>query len=301
MKIWSKLKQPQLKQLEPWIKPAAMALALSATYAMGKCVGENDGERRLEAETQKFAAKEQRYTRQIDSLNKKLSTFRFYEVDESGHPVAEIEEIRRQKMPETMKNRFKKYQMREICPEEIMRLDTLMEAQGVDWKTYDTHPEFLKNLGARLTDTLNIQPDESYLHDAFSYRQLMLEEMCRLSRTSNLRHNFRAFRLSDEELKLEIRFRPAVIKSKLKANAYKNFYDYRRDLNQIELMRKVLEMRQVVKHNNQVIEALQQADRLAFENEKKLKIQRLRQMPPKSASAYENVMRKFVAGESMAK
>ena len=301
MKIWSKPHKLTTSQLKPWLKPAAVALALSATYGMGKCEGENQGEKRLELENQKFAAKEQRYTRQIDSLNKKLSTFRFYEVDESGHSVAEIEEIRNRKMPETLQNRFKKYQMREICPEEIMRLDTLMEAQGVDWKTYDTHPEFLKNLGARLTDTLNIQPDESYLHDAFSYRQLMLEEMCRLSRTSNLRHNFRAFRLSDEELKLEIRFRPAVIKSKLKANAYKNFYDYRRDLNQIELMRKVLEMRQVVKHNNQVIEALQQADRLAFENEKKLKIQRLRQMPPKSASAYENVMRKFVAGESMAK
>ena len=301
MKIWSKPHKLTTSQLKPWLKPAAVALALSATYGMGKCEGENQGEKRLELENQKFAAKEQRYTRQIDSLNKKLSTFRFYEVDASGHPLAEIEEIRRQKMPETMKNRFKKYQMREICPEEIMRLDTLMEAQGVDWKTYDTHPEFLKNLGARLTDTLNIQPDESYLHDAFSYRQLMLEEMCRLSRVAKLRHDFAPFRMSDKDLQLEIKFRPAVIKTKLKANAYKNIYAYRREANRLELIRKIVEMRQVVRTNNQIVRKLEQADRLAFENEKKMQIQQLRQTPPQSVANSEMWMKKFAVGEELGK
>ncbi len=300
MKIWSKLKQPQLKQLEPWIKPAAVALAISASYGMGKCEGEQDGERRLEAQNQKFAVKEQRYTRQIDSLNKKLSTFRFYEVDESGHPVAEIEKIRNQKMPENMQNRFKKFQMREISPEEIMRLDTLFENQGLDWRNYDTHPEFLKKLGARLSDSVNVQRDESYLHDAFSYRQLMVEEMCRLSRVGHLRHNFAPFRMSDEDLNLEIRFRPALIKSKLKAQAYKNVYEYRLDVNRLELIRKIVEMRQVVKINNQVVRALQKADRLAFETEKKDKIQKLRQMPPKTPANYETLMQKFVGGSAKA-
>ena len=229
-----------------------------------------------------------------------IESCRFYEVDESGHPVAEIEKIRNQKMPEKMQNRFKKFQMREISPEEIMRLDTLFENQGLDWRNYDTHPEFLKKLGARLSDSVNVQRDESYLHDAFSYRQLMVEEMCRLSRVGHLRHNFAPFRMSDEDLNLEIRFRPALIKSKLKAQAYKNVYEYRLDVNRLELIRKIVEMRQVVKINNQVVRALQKADRLAFETEKKDKIQKLRQMPPKTPANYETLMQKFVGGSAKA-
>lgn len=301
MKIWSKPHKLTTPQLKPWLKPAAVALALSATYGLGKCEGENQGEKRLELENQKFAGKEQLYTRQIDSLNKKLSSFRFYEIDESGHRVAEIEEIRNRKMPETMQNRFKKYQMREICPEEIMRLDTLMEAQGIDWKTHDTNPELLKELGARLTDSLNIQPDESYLHEAFSYRQLMLEEMCRLSRVAKLRHDFSPFRMSDEDLQLEIKFRPALIKTKLKANAYKNLFAYQREANRLELIRKIVEMRQVVDKNNQIVRALQYADKLAFENEKKDQIQKLRQMPPKSINNPDALVQKFAAGEGWGK
>lgn len=297
MKIWSKPHKLTTSQLKPWLKPAAVALALSATYGMGKC----EGEKRLELENQKFAGKEQIYTRQIDSLNKKLSSFRFYEIDESGHSVAEIEEIRNRKMPETLQNRFKKYQMREICPEEIMRLDTLMEAQGIDWKKHDTNPDVLKEFGARLTDTLNILPDENYLHEAFSYRQLMLEEMCRLSRVAKLRHDFSPFRMSDEDLQLEIKFRPAVIKTKLKANAYKNIYAYRREANRLELIRKIVEMRQVVQTNNQIVRKLEQADRLAFENEKKMQIQQLRQTPPQSVANSEMWMKKFAAGEGLGK
>ena len=182
-----------------------------------------------------------------------------------------------------------------------MRLDTLMEAQGIDWKKHDTNPDVLKEFGARLTDTLNILPDENYLHEAFSYRQLMLEEMCRLSRVAKLRHDFSPFRMSDEDLQLEIKFRPAVIKTKLKANAYKNLFAYQREANRLELIRKIVEMRQVVNKNNQIVRALQYADKLAFESEKKVQIQKLRQTPPQSATSPESLMQKFAAAEGLAK
>ena len=69
----------------------------------------------------------------------------------------------------------------------------------------------------------------------------------------------------------------------------------------MELIRKIVEMRQVVNKNNQIVRALQYADKLAFENEKKDQIQKLRQMPPKSINNPDALVQKFAAGEGWGK
>ena len=293
MKILQKIKVPQCRQIRPLLKPAALALVLGAAYGMGKCSGENDGERRLAEKDRQFAAKEQEYLRKIDDLSIKANPFRFYEIDGSGHHVSEFEEIRREPMPEEMKNRFGKYRMREISPEEIVRLDTLWERKGIELKDYEQKPERLQALSARLQDTLGIYGDEGYLQDAAEYRRLMVAELCRLSRAGSRRHDFRPFKMRDEDLALEVRMRPAVINTKLRAAAYRNVYEYRRDVLRVELMRRILEMRLVVRKNNEIIEDMRLADSLIFANSKETKIERLRRTPPKTPSSYESFMQKI--------
>lgn len=293
MKILQKIKVPQCRQIRSLLKPAALALVLGAAYGMGKCSGENDGERRLAEKDRQFAAKEQEYLRKIDDLSIKANSFRFYEIDGSGHHVSEFEEIRREPMPEEMKNRFGKYRMREISPEEIVRLDTLWERKGIELKDYEQKPERLQALSARLQDTLGIYGDEGYLQDAAEYRRLMVAELCRLSRAGSRRHDFRPFKMRDEDLALEVRMRPAVINTKLRAAAYRNVYEYRRDVLRVELMRRILEMRLVVRKNNEIIEDMRLADSLIFANSKETKIERLRRTPPKTPSSYESFMQKI--------
>ena len=132
MKILQKIKVLRRQEMRPLLKPAVLALVLGAAYGLGKCSGENNGERRLAEKDRQFAAKEQAYLRKIDDLSIKANPFRFYEIDGSGHEVAEFEKIRREPMPEEMRNRFGKYRMREISPEEIVRLDTLLERKVIE-------------------------------------------------------------------------------------------------------------------------------------------------------------------------
>lgn len=179
MKILQKIKVLRRQEMRPLLKPAVLALVLGAAYGLGKCSGENNGERRLAEKDRQFAAKEQAYLRKIDDLSIKANPFRFYEIDGSGHEVAEFEKIRREPMPEEMRNRFGKYRMREISPEEIVRLDTLLERKGIELKDYEQKPERLQALSARLQDTIGVMGDESYLQDAAEYRRLMVAELCR--------------------------------------------------------------------------------------------------------------------------
>lgn len=196
-------------------------------------------------------------------------------------------------MPEEMRNRFGKYRMREISPEEIVRLDTLLERKGIELKDYEQKPERLQALSARLQDTIGVMGDESYLQDAAEYRRLMVAELCRLSRAGHRRHDFRPFKMRDEDLALEVRMRPAVINTKLRAAAYRNVYEYRRDVLRVELMRRILEMRQIVRKNNEIIEDMRRADSLVFANDKEAKIKRLRRTPPEVPVPYEAFMQKF--------
>ena len=224
MKILQKIKVLRRQEMRPLLKPAVLALVLGAAYGLGKCSGENNGERRLAEKDRQFAAKEQAYLRKIDDLSIKANPFRFYEIDGSGHEVAEFEKIRREPMPEEMRNRFGKYRMREISPEEIVRLDTLLERKGIELKDYEQKPERLQALSVRLQDTIGVMGDESYLQDAAEYRRLMVAELCRLSRAGHRRHDFRPFKMRDEDLALEVRMRPAVINTKLRAASYRNVY-----------------------------------------------------------------------------
>lgn len=293
MKILQKIKVLRRQEMRPLLKPAVLALVLGAAYGLGKCSGENNGERRLAEKDRQFAAKEQAYLRKIDDLSIKANPFRFYEIDGSGHEVAEFEKIRREPMPEEMRNRFGKYRMREISPEEIVRLDTLLERKGIELKDYEQKPERLQALSARLQDTIGVMGDESYLQDAAEYRRLMVAELCRLSRAGHRRHDFRPFKMRDEDLALEVRMRPAVINTKLRAAAYRNVYEYRRDVLRVELMRRILEMRQIVRKNNEIIEDMRRADSLVFANDKEAKIKRLRRTPPEVPVPYEAFMQKF--------
>ena len=293
MKILQKIKVPQHRKIRSVLKSAALALVLGGAYEVKKCSVENDRERCLAKKGRQFATKKQAYLQKIDDLSIKADPFRFNEVDGLGHEVSEFEEIRREPMPDEMKNRLGKYQMREISPEEIVRLDTLWERKGIEPKNYEQKPERLRALSVRLQNTLEVYGDESYLQDAAEYRRLMVAELCRLSRAGQRRHDFRPFKMRDEDLALEVRMRPAVINTKLRAAAYRNVYEYRRDVLRVELMRRILEMRQIVRKNNEIIDDMRKADSLVFASDKDAKIKRLRRTSPEVPTPYEAFMPKF--------
>ena len=268
--ILTRMKTPKMKRL------LLVATATTALWAFSCNRQGAAHQKEIERIKTEFLQKEGKYLEEIKLLKIQANKFRFFEYDESGLKISEINKVKNAQLAVNPGDAFEKFRLREPKAADVMKQ---VEAWRKEHKRLgraqrDSLDKKQAELLVQLEDSNDFYADEGYLRKVKEFRDMILQKTVRQA-VRNGQGALKTAALMDKpdaELQEEIAEIPSIAKSERYGRHRYHIHEYER----YHLLQDILKMREFVRYNNAMIDDIKLSYRQLFEAAKEPKINHMK-------------------------